>query len=344
MRRIAPAIAVAIALAGCMTPEGTEPTGDTTPLPTEAPTEVAIMPTPEPTWTPVPSEPAATPMPTATSAPAPTPVPATPTPAPTPTAAPSGGPGMALPPGFAVYFLDVGKGDAIVVQAKNGETMLIDGGPSRGELAIALDRIGVKRIDVIVATHWHENHVSGLIEAFDRYEVKRFYWNGDRGLSPVFREVLTMADAESRTRVVGRGDTIALDNVVIEVMNPHEPSGDANNSSLVLRASCGAVGVLFTGDLTEKGETELVRSGVLKATQVLLVPDHGIAGVATPDFLAALAAKHAVTSWAANDPRFPDAVTVQRLAAAGIKHFMTDTTTSADFVKMVSNCETYTIE
>ena len=80
--------------------------------------------------------------------------------------------------GFTIYFIDVAQGDATFVVADNGESLLIDGGRSETRIRERLGDLGVTDLDAVVATHPDADHIAGLVEVFDLYQVERFYWNG----------------------------------------------------------------------------------------------------------------------------------------------------------------------
>ena len=232
-------------------------TGTGTPL---APTTVTPLATEEPAATPTPDfMPVPTPSPTPPP-PTPTPVPATPTPMPTPTPTPEPVSGS----GLTMHFLDVASAEAVLLVAGNGETMLIDGGEFSSLLRQRMQSLGIKRIDAVLPTHWHENHTRAQLWAFDSFDVKKFYWNGETGNDAVFQAVVAKATAEAQVTQLRRGDTFNFGNVSIQVMHPSDLSGDANTDSLALLVSCGTFKAWLGGDTTAVSEQGMIAAGVVQ--------------------------------------------------------------------------------
>lgn len=179
---------------------------------------------------------------------------------------------------FSVTVLDVGQGDGLVLRSPLGRTLLVDaGGSFDGRLDIG-ERVlgpylwsqGVRRIDALVVTHAHPDHVGGvrfLIRAFDVGEC----WEGlapraDRGYAELDR---LLRQARLRRRALVRGDRLDWDGVRLEVLGPAAqapPLATRNDDSLVLRVGFGAVSFLLAGDVEAAGEAALApgRLAVLK--------------------------------------------------------------------------------
>ena len=164
-----------------------------------------------------------------------------------------------------VTILDVGQGDAILVEGGRGGRLLIDGGPDPDRLLIELDRRlppWDRRIDVLVLTHPHEDHVAGLALLLDRYRIGRVFEPGMRGPGPgyaAWSAALDRAGAPPRGRLL-TGDRLAIDDVRFDVLwpdpgrVPSEPpdSGRAiNDVSIVLLGEVGGRRILFTGDVED---------------------------------------------------------------------------------------------
>ena len=294
--------------------------------------EALLAQTPSPTPSPT-AELAATRAPTATPV-----APATATAPPTPT--------TQAPTGLKVYFIDVGQGDATLIVAASGESLLIDGGRSKTRIRERLNSLGLTDLDAILATHSDADHIAGLIEVFDLYQVERFYWNGQLHDTQTFQNLMAAAEAEgAQVTVSRRGDTIALGNLSLSVLHPASLSGDSNVDSIVVLLSCGTVEVLLTGDAEVPSEEDMLAAGVVTDIDVLKVGHHGSRTSTSAAFLTATAPEVGVISAGLNNQYgHPHQEVVDRLTAAGVELWYTDTTDQDDTVRLVSDCQTFTIE
>lgn len=201
-----------------------------------------------------------------------------------------------------VWFLDVGQGDAILIQAPDGRQMLVDGGPSPSAL---LDQLGEvlpfwdRSLDVVVLTHPDADHVSGLIPLFDRYKVAAVV----DAVAPDEKAGESWLAAVSAARVshqaAMRGMRLAAGAVVLTVLSPVDGSAvidDGNNGSVVLRLDYGENSVLLTGDAEGDAERAMLSSGFPLRADVLKVGHHGSNASTSPQFLAAVQPLLAVIS------------------------------------------------
>ncbi|HJS26005.1 MAG TPA: DNA internalization-related competence protein ComEC/Rec2 [Actinomycetota bacterium] len=204
------------------------------------------------------------------------------------------------PASLTVRFLDVGQGDAALVTSPGGATVLVDGGPDPAIVATALSALGVRRLDVVVATHPHADHVVGLPAVLARIPVGVLLEPGCPSDSFELETLLDAAGAEGvPVRHPRVGQTISVGDLRLEVLAPescwHGTESDANNDSLVIRASIGEDTVLLTGDAEQPAQELLLeRPGSLVA-DVLKVPHHGGA-TSLPEFFEAVRAEVCVVS------------------------------------------------
>jgi competence protein ComEC len=231
-----------------------------------------------------------------------------------------------------VHFLNVGQGDAILIQSSPGGTALIDGGPrSAGPAVVAyLREQGVEHLDLLIATHAHEDHIGGLINVLRAFPARRIIDAGVAHTSKTYGDFLT--EIESQVLSGGcvfetpEGQTVNLaDNVTVTVLGPSQAMNSLNNSSVVCRLDFGLTSFMFTGDAEEPAERALLMAGVLLAADVLKVGHHGSSTSTSPDFLAAVGPVHAVISvGAGNTYGHPSSITLGRLQAAGATIHRTD--------------------
>ena len=234
-----------------------------------------------------------------------------------------------------VTILDIGQGDAILVEAPSGATMLIDGGP---DPELTLRRIGSKlpffarRIDVLVLSHPHQDHVAGLVEVLDRFRVGAVLHAGIGFENPSFDRLLADASAAGIPVLAARaGQMLALDPATsVRVLYPAKadvsaplPEGDINNGSVVLELTHGGFTALLTGDAEAPVEAALHARGLLHQIDLLKVGHHGSHSSSTPAFIGAVAPSiAAISAGVDNEYGHPAPETLATLA--GVAVFRTD--------------------
>jgi competence protein ComEC len=245
-----------------------------------------------------------------------------------------------------VTALDVGQGDAILIEGGRGGRMLVDGGPDPDRLLIELDeRLPPwdRRIDVVVLTHPHEDHVAGLALLLARYRVGRVFEPGMRGPGPGYAAwdaELAAAGAPARGLLV-TGDRLAVDDLHFDVLWPdpgrvplEPPDGgrSINDVSIVLLGEVGGRRILLTGDVEDDVDPLLAARG-LPPVDFLKVAHHGSGTASTVAFLGVVRPAVAVVSAGADNPYgHPARSTLDHLAATGATVFRTDTDGSVEAV------------
>ena len=223
-----------------------------------------------------------------------------------------------------VSFLDVGQGDAILIQ-RGSQQVLVDGGPSPQALALELGRrmpFWDRTIELVVLTHPHTDHLTGLVEAVKRYRVERaLYPDLDDG-SPLFAEWQKLTgQGETECTLACAGQEINLGGgVVIEVLNPPTTllsgtESDTDNNGVVLRLSQGRVSFLLTADICREGEIALLAQRAGLDSDVLKIAHHGSNTSTLPEFLAAVSPVAAVISVGENRYGHPSDEVLERLEA-----------------------------
>jgi competence protein ComEC len=251
---------------------------------------------------------------------------------------------FSMPDGrLRVTFLDVGQGDAVLIETPGGRQVLVDGGPSPSALVDGVGRrlpFWDRSLDLVILTHPDEDHVGGLIPIVERYQVARALEPGIPQRSGAYLGWLELlAEKDVPTFQARTGLRISLgDGVWLRVLNPPQPlvrdtGADDNNNGVVLRLEYGQVAFLLTADIEAATETRLVAEGQPLQAQVLKVAHHGSDTSTTPAFLAAVAPWVAVVSVGA-DNRFghPGEAVLARLAEANIPVYRTDQHGDIEFV------------
>ena len=249
-------------------------------------------------------------------------------------------------PELRVTYLDVGQGNAALIQFPGKERMLIDGGGfSRdhfdvGKMVVApfLFRSKIRRIDTIVLTHPQADHMNGLRFVAANFDPKEFWYNGDRVESESFTELMRILETEDITKMLPydlRGGR-EISGVKIELLHPpgnramvrrqDHQTMELNNNSVVLKLSHEGKSLLFPGDLERMGEEALVSSaGSLLDSDILLAPHHGSKGSCSEPFLRMVRPRLCIVSCGSgNFFGFPHEQTLRRLEAVGCKTLRTD--------------------
>ena len=235
-----------------------------------------------------------------------------------------------------ITVLDVGQGDAILLETRTGARMLVDGGPDPNRVLVALDeRIPPwdRRLDVVVLTHPHEDHVAGLVRMLERYAVGRVYEPGMRGSSQGWAAWNALLRDGPPRGVLAAGARLRLGEVSMQVLwpdpgtvptEPPDTGTGVNNRSVVLLGEANGRRFLLTGDIEEGIDGTLLQRG-LPRVDLLKVAHHGSRTATTQAFIDALRPRIAVASaGAGNTYGHPAPATLARLRAAGARTLRTD--------------------
>lgn len=195
-----------------------------------------------------------------------------------------------------VNVLDVGQGDAILVQTPAHQDILIDGGPDSRSVMRELGKImpfGDRTIDLVILTHPHADHFTGLIEVLKRYKVKQVLFPDLADDSPAYQTWLALISEKGiESTFATEGQQIELGNgTKLIVWNPPaRPTGDmipsVDDSGIVLELMMGKASFLFTSDISQQAETALAARRALPAATVLKVAHHGSDTATSAAFLA----------------------------------------------------------
>jgi competence protein ComEC len=228
--------------------------------------------------------------------------------------------------GITVTFLDVGQGDAAVVRGPDGATILIDAGPEPDQVAVELAALGVRRIDLAVASHGHADHVEGFPAVLARHPVGLLLEPGCPVDSPSYRRFLdAVRDEEVPVRHPRGGSVMRVGALVVQILGPDGCVPDSpNDDSLVLRILLGGVPIaLFPGDAEVPAQRDLLEDEDPITAVVLKVPHHG-GDTSDRGFLRAVDATVAVVSTGPNDYGHPHPVLLAALRDNGMAVYRTD--------------------
>ncbi len=256
--------------------------------------------------------------------------------------------------------IDVGQGDSLLVVTPEGKMMVVDGGGlpqfkgrPKPKLDIGEDVISpylwtrsIRRLDVIVLTHAHDDHAAGLEALIENFAPAEL-WTGAMGESPTWQRIRAKALARG-VKIVPRwaGEAFSWGGAKFEILAPYADTPPTevarNNDSLTMRISLGKRSVLLTGDLEKEVEYRLVDEGKLVATDVLKAGHHGSRTSTTEDFLQKLQPTFAVISAGRDNLyRHPHPDVVKRLEAHHVAILRTD---QYGLVRILTDGERLTVE
>lgn len=239
--------------------------------------------------------------------------------------------------GLTISVIDVGQGDSILVEAPNGKTMLIDGGPKfkrsdAGKRYVLpfLRKKGINKLDILVLTHPHDDHVGGLPSVIKEIPIGLVIDSGQPHTSKAYLTFLTLIDRKKIPYKLARaGIKVELGTGCQGlVFNPSEPfiEGSAlNNNSVAIRLTYGNFAAMLTGDMEKEGEERVLEKYQNIRCQVLKVGHHGSKTSSSAAFFKAVKPETAVISVGAkNKFHHPHPSTVKRMEELGIRIWRTD--------------------
>ncbi len=224
------------------------------------------------------------------------------------------------PGGPTVSFLDVGQGDSEVLVGPAGEVILIDGGPDPAVLRAHLRARGIDHVDLLIVSHRHADHTTGLVGLASSMRVDRLWYPQQLGEGSPLDEVVAEVVARGGEAVTpAAGTTARIGPFLVEVLAPVRRYASPNDGSIVVRVTAAGVSVLFTGDIEAIAQRDL---GPLHA-DVMKVPHQGSI-TSDLDWLRASAPSLAVISVGVNDYGHPSEEVILTLEQAGATVLRTD--------------------
>ncbi len=192
-----------------------------------------------------------------------------------------------------VVFLDVGQGDAIFIRTPGGKNILLDGG-GRPAYQEDIGRVGrlvvipylehrrVRKLDMVIVSHPHEDHYGGLLPVLEKIPVELLVTSAEEVETETYNRLLALAETRGIPRVMlQKGDSLELEEPLeVKILNPPSrlfrgTGSDVNNNSLVIHLCYREVSFLFTGDIEDAAARWMLAESLLPRSQILKVPHHG---------------------------------------------------------------------
>lgn len=231
-----------------------------------------------------------------------------------------------------VHVLDVGQGDSILLYTADG-CALIDTSYNKNSVSDSiidyLQELGISKIDLLVLTHPHADHIGGAPEVIEAFEIGKILMPDKATTTNIFDATLDAIEAKNVDVYAPKaGDVYDIGDLHLTVLAPNSESyGDEiNNYSIVLRATFGSSSFMLTGDAEAHSEAEIVGkfSADMLKCDVLKVGHHGSTTSSSTQFLDAVSPRYAVISCGEdNSYGHPHAETISKLEARGIQYFVT---------------------
>jgi competence protein ComEC len=250
-----------------------------------------------------------------------------------------------------VNFFDVGQGDAIFIETPKGQQVLIDGGPS----SVILEKLGKEMpfwdrgIDLVILSHPETDHLSGLIDVLKKYKVRNILWTGVKRDTPEYEEWQESIKEEgAKIYIAKKGEKILMsDGISMDVLYPFEnlegkELQDSNDTSIVGRLVFSSNSFIFTGDITQTAEKEIIDKDMGVNSDVLKIAHHGSKTSSSEEFLKAVSPDVAVISVGKdNSYGHPTPEVLENLNKYGIKVLRTD---ELGDIKIISDGGIFKIE
>ena len=228
---------------------------------------------------------------------------------------------------MTVHFIDVDQGDSTFIELPDGKSMLIDAGETeQGDKVVTyIQSQGYDKINYLVATHAHSDHIGGMSAVLNSFNIDNFYFTSAETSTQIYNNLLNAVDKSgAEVHSVMAGDIIFDNaNLLAEVVAPKEIDNDEqNNNSIVIKLTYGNNKFLFAGD-AEKSEEDGIWTNI--KCDVLKVGHHGSDSSTTANFLKKVEPNYAVISCGLyNSYGHPTDKVLQRLDNNNIEIFRTD--------------------
>jgi len=229
---------------------------------------------------------------------------------------------------FKIHFIDVGQADSILIQQGNN-SMLIDAGnnPDSNLVKDYISEQGITKLDYVVGTHPHEDHIGGLDYVINSFKIGKIYMPKATSNTKTFQDVVSaIKEKGMKVTVPTVGEIFKVGSATATILAPNSTSyEDINNTSIVIRLTFGSNSFMFDGDSEDVSENEMLAKGFNISADLLKVGHHGSNSSTTQNFLNKVNPQYAVISVGKdNTYGHPTQGTMSKLKAMNISVYRTD--------------------
>jgi len=228
-----------------------------------------------------------------------------------------------------VDYIDVGQGDSALITV-NGKSMLIDAGPNESEEKVVeyIKNKNISKIEYVLGTHPHEDHIGGLDKVIENFEIGQVYLPKVSSTTKTYESVIKQINKKD-LKINQAKDGVSLDlgpGVKVEMYSPGKKDYDnLNNYSSIVKITFGENSFLFTGDAEKEAEDEVLKKGYDVSSDVLKVGHHGSSTSTSNEFLDKVNPMIAIISCGYNNSYgHPNKDTIDKLTKKNVKIFRTD--------------------
>jgi len=230
---------------------------------------------------------------------------------------------------LSISVIDVGQADSILITLGTGEVMLIDAceKSSVGEVFQELDERGINRIDILVASHPHSDHIGGMASIIERYEIGVVYMPDKTSDTKTYRNLISTINENSIPVIEAyAGLSFKLGSAVCQIVSPaKDADDDSNNESVVIFLDYFDTEFLFAGDMEKDAEEAVIEAGYYIDADVLKAAHHGSSTGTSEEFLKEVSPDYvAISCGKDNEYGHPHKETLELLSEYGLKPLRTD--------------------
>lgn len=228
---------------------------------------------------------------------------------------------------LSAYFIDVGQADACLLES-DGHFMLIDAGNNNdAELLLDFLKIHkVEKLDYVIGTHLHEDHIGSLDTIIENFDIGQIYLPNKLHTSKTFEDVLDAIEKKNLTITEPiAGNIFYFNEIPVEIIAPIKDYDDLNNNSIVLKIDNGDLSFLFTGDIEMEAEKDIIETEIDISADILKVAHHGSDTSSTKEFINRVSPDYTVISVGENNKYgHPSKAIIELFNSLGINIYRTD--------------------